>query len=303
MRARQKKNTIICEQVVYTSKDTESEKGYQIIANSSGLSSTELKQIQENSTISGLIPFDYSFSEATRYYILPNEKVCCARMINAGQDSLGRPNRIHTHTLVFEKEQFKTVMNNPSMVDNYLEESILRKDSYEKNIKPLEISFEDKPFDYSSTQDLGDVMKTPDYLAGMLSAIISEKRIYILMDTQRDERSLLYTVVNCFPADLRPKCTFSTFTLSPENRVFNIVISPLKAVNFSEYTISDDYWVLNLATDYCRNIKRGEYAEFMAKNIFKKKHKAVQSHISSMEKFSRDHHVTISFENIDVVHR
>jgi hypothetical protein len=303
MGPRPHKDTIVCEQVVYTSKDTKNEKGYQIIANSPGLSPTELKQIQENSTISGLIPFDYSFSEATRYYILPNKKVCCARMINAGQDSMGRPNRIHTHTLVFEKEQFSTILNNPFLIERYLEDSILQKERYEEVIGPLEISMDDKVFDYSVIGDLKNVIKTRKYLNGLLSAVIKEKRIYILMDTQRDEKNILYTVINCFPANLRPKCTFSTFTMSPENELFNIVISPLKAINFSEYTINDDYWVINLKNDYLRDIDRSEYAKFISQNLFKKNYTLVQSHISAMEHLSGDHNVTISFQNIDTVHK
>ena len=297
------KDTIVCEQVVYTSKDTKNEKGYQIIANSPGLSPTELKQIQENSTISGLIPFDYSFSEATRYYILPNKKVCVARMINAGLDSLGRPNRIHTHTLVFKKEQFNTILNNPFLIEGYLEDSILQKERYEDVIDPLEISMEDKVFDYSVIGDLKNVIKTQKYLNGLLSAIIKEKRIYILMDTQRDEKNILYTVINCFPVDLRPKCTFSTFTMSPDNEIFNIVISPLKAINFSEYTINDDYWVINLKNDYLRDIDKSEYAKFISQNIFKKNYTIVQSHINAIEHLSSDYKVTISVQNIDTVHK
>lgn len=270
---------IKCEQVIYTSAVTEKLRGYQIVAKSSGLTPMELDEIEKHSLPSKAIPPDFKFSEATRYYHLSTGKICIARMINAGRDEFGRPNRIYTHTIALTAEQFAELNYNPLGADNFF----IHNEDLRGEIDCVEIT--QKPTSITRLKNLDE-----GEIENIINALISGEKTMIITDTMEDEKKLICEILINLPVDLRFESTFSTFAMKIEEP-YKILIMPNTIASISPYSLPPNVCMINLATSETKNITRHPYASFIAEKIYKRDFDTItnlNSFLQSMEASSSD---------------
>ena len=110
---------VLCEQFIFTSSKLE-EGGYRVIAKSSGITEKILRELEEYVYPIGIEPSKFHDSKSMR--ILENEIAFIqSKNIGIGQD--GRPDTMHSHIIIMNKDDFKKFGNDSRIFNEYYSET------------------------------------------------------------------------------------------------------------------------------------------------------------------------------------
>lgn len=190
-----------CEQFIYTSAETVSKTGYQVIAKSKGVSEKIINEINDYLYPAGM---DQSkFKESKSLLLLSDNKIAFSQIINIGIGYDGRDYTIYNHTIITSKKEFKEFRN-----DSRIFEPFFLKDPFRrKRDLPILILSSLRPSpDFTILKDVN-----PKVLKEIILGLMKNKKIALL----EKNNNIISKILSILPPSLRI-ISFSTLVINPK---------------------------------------------------------------------------------------
>jgi len=207
--------TLACDQAIFTSIRTPTGDGYRIIAASKGLRPEEKQTITRSSPSHDALcrsavetPDKPANVLGTAFYPLPSGRLCVALSCNAGAEHTGRGGqRVYTHNLVFDKNDFPACSYNPFIVLRAMAEAGM----LAPQLKPAPVLPE---LQLAITESAGKVatmtLKSalgPGWRSYVLHALLDEQTVIVNIDD--DWLGIAEALLIGVPGPLRAGVSFS----------------------------------------------------------------------------------------------
>lgn len=202
------------EQFVYTATETKNKKGYQIVAQSEGVTNKIIKKLDSYVYPLGVDPS--KFQESRSLVFFGGDLATYSIIKNVGRGYDGRENTIYNHSFVFSEDDFKQCNCDSRVFDKfYLEDKTVKGKLPTLSINPPELL---PPL---TIDDIDDVLEA------VLRALFADKKIALISDSVELPQKILSLV----PRSLR-MVSFSTFATEPKKQPkYRFILSPKSSRN------------------------------------------------------------------------
>ena len=192
---------LIIEQFIYTSANIGGKKGYQIVAKSDGVSDKIISEI--NPYLYPLGVTSSKFIESCSLLLLGN-KITYSKIKNIGIGHDGRNNTIYNHTLIMNVEDFKKILNDTRILEQYyIEDSTL-----EGELPQLKIE------EGSRVKDIIISNEINEHIHEIMHALLNQKSIAFC---SLNNIELIQKILNLLPPSMR-LISFSTLVVQPSQQ-------------------------------------------------------------------------------------
>ena len=107
----------ICENFIYASSPLPEQKGYQIIAKSSGITKEIISELDNYMYPIGLS--SRTFKESKSMLLLKNDLIAYSKVKNIGYGFDKRPDTLYNHTIIIRKKDFAKYRNDSRIFEDY----------------------------------------------------------------------------------------------------------------------------------------------------------------------------------------
>lgn len=214
---------VLCEQFIFTSSKLE-DGGYQVISQSSGITSKILKVLEEYLYPIGIDPSEFVESKSMR---ILDDKITFIQSKNIGISFDGRPDTMYSHIIVMNKNDFKKFENDSRIFnENFIEKK------HSGHLPPLSIDLTKLNPDFTCIDVIG-IMK----FQKCMKSIFKHKKIAIV---NIKNQKLIQSIFSLVPPSFR-LLSFSTLVPQPEIQTkFDIIqIFEQKKSALNKYEIID----------------------------------------------------------------
>lgn len=211
-----RETTLACDQAIFTSIRTPMGDGYRIVAASKGLRPEEKQSITRSSPSHDALchssverPEKPASVLGTAFYPLPSGRLCVALSCYAGAEHTGRGGqRVYTHNLVFDKNDFPACCYNPFVVLRVMVEvGLLVPQLQPPAVLPgLQLPITD-PTNGVATVSLKSVLG-PGWRGYVLNALLTEHTVIVNIDD--DWLGIAEALLMGVPGPMRAEVSFST---------------------------------------------------------------------------------------------
>ena len=192
---------LIIEQFIYTSANIGGKKGYQIVAKSDGVSDKIISEI--NPYLYPLGVTSSKFTESCSLLLLEN-KIAYSKIKNVGIGHDGRNNTIYNHTLIMNVEDFRKILNDTRILEQYyIEDSTL-----EGELPQLKIE------EGSRVKDITIPNKINEHMHKIMHAFFNQKSIALCL---LEDIELIQKILSMLPPSMR-LISFSTLVVQPSQQ-------------------------------------------------------------------------------------
>jgi hypothetical protein len=222
---------VLIEQAIFTSVQTSTSAGYQLVATSPGIGDVDARELATWGPSHDSLWEAGAAAESVNFFGLPSGAFCISRTIPVGAEySQRRGPQIYTQSLVVAAKDFQAFGNNPLLVLQ-LAVALGHVTVHEKMPKRLE-PFELEPNgDGVDRQWLAQLVRHPGpvWIGALLHTALTTSAIGIVAG----ERGplLIAALINCLPVECRTEFSFSTGLRFSPRRPFRAICLPN---NFAE---------------------------------------------------------------------
>ena len=214
---------VLCEHFIFTSADLEEKSGYQVVSQSSGITSELLETLEDYMYPTGMDPSKFSESKSM---LVMKDKIAFTKAKNIGVGYDGRPDTVYSHTITMNIEDFKKFQ-----YDSRIFNELYVEKRNPGHLTPLPI--EPKKFspDFSCIDVLG-IAQFDDFIR----AVFSKKKIAIL---NIENKTLLQSLISLLPPSFRVH-SFSTLVAEPQRQSkFELIQTQSSKSSLEKYFVID----------------------------------------------------------------
>jgi len=193
---------INCDQFIYTAAKTKREKGYQVIAKSDGVSEGILSELRNYFYPSGIK--HSQFKESRSLLFLKNNKIAFSIIKNIGTGFDGRPDAIYNHTIILTKDDFKKILNDTRVLENYY----LENSKKIGHLPIVSISIKKIPIDFKFWR------RNQEILSKIMLTLFKEDKIAIFGN---DDHKIIQNLFSLIPPSMR-LISFSSLVDVPDRQ-------------------------------------------------------------------------------------
>lgn len=214
---------VLCEQFIFTSSKLD-DGGYQVTAQSSGITPEILKELEEYLYPIGVDPSDFVESKSM---LVLSDKIVFIQSKNIGIGLDGRPDTMYSHAILMSKNDFRRFENDSRVFNDYYLET--KKSGH---LTPLGIENAKFKPDFTCVDIMGILQ-----FQECLKLIFRNKKIAIINEKNQQ---LIQSILSLVPPSFR-LMSFSTLVPQPEIQTKYNIIQTLehKKMSLSKYMIID----------------------------------------------------------------
>ena len=214
------------EQAIFTSAKTAHSAGYQLAAQSAGVTDNEARELSSWGPSHGSLLNEPASSPSVNFFGLTSGRYCVSRTVAAGQEYSERGgDRIYTQCLVVDAETLSRFGNNPfALLRAASAKGVIRVHAtVPETLQSFQLLGRSRACDTTAIidlhQSLGDG-RIGNLLHNALSA-----EVLALTGTSRPDQ-LFSAVLNCLPVGFRPRASFTTGLVFSARRPFRWLAAP-----------------------------------------------------------------------------
>jgi len=216
------RNGSAVDQAIFTSAQTRTRSGYQIIAASSGLTQEELAALAVWCPSHGALQGDAQHARSVNFHHLPSGKCCVSLSRWGGQEYSDRAGqRVWTHCLIAPRDVLRRFANNPfALLDAARARGVFDVQEDPQRLDRLALVGHASA---SDTAVIGSALNLidPPRLCLLLSAITSQPHTAVQAVPFAEE--IFKGLVNCLPVSCRSELTFATGVRHSPRRPFRLL--------------------------------------------------------------------------------
>ncbi len=201
-----------CDHFIYTAGNIGNNEGYQIIAQSAGITPEITSKLEKYLYPLGVKVSE--FKESRSLLLLSHNKIAYSIVKNMGIGYDGRRGTLYNHTFVMDENEFEELGFDSRVFEKYF----IKNDSLRGELKPVNVESNHIPTDFKFLK------KQDSKLMGeILYRITLRKKIAIL---KTDELMFLHNILSILPPPLR-LVPFSTLVVEPDRQdKFHLIAVP-----------------------------------------------------------------------------
>ena len=275
-----------CKHLIYTSEISEKRRGYQFIAESSGVPQKDREAIEQYSVPSKVIPVDYDFEESLLLFSLPSGNYSFSKMVNNGLNFDGRPNNIYTHSLILSRKDLTYIKHNLLLLEKYF----IMDSSLRGTLQSIRIESppQRSPLTKENIAFLLSLVKNKHLLTGLFQSLLRNKTTVLLIGNELHTKNSAMAVRSVFPESYREKLTFATLDLdvSPKKE-FSLVFIP-KTIGCRNAG-DQDIGIIDCTQETLKNINNiTHYAKFLADSVINFKLSKIEEFNDLVARYNAD---------------
>ena len=210
-------------QVVYGAAKTEKREGYQILASYPGMDWKVESKIKEYSVVDGgIVPVDFDFKEATKFYKINKDYYGFTRVINEKKGYDGRPNAIYSHTLLIPVIEFEKSGFNFKALDKYF----FFNKSVRGELKDINAEI---PRSIVTKEDLETIIENfhdENTLARVIDNIVSHRKQILRFSGEEDRKDIIYSLLSLIPSKFLKNYSYTTLDVGASEGEYNLYVLP-----------------------------------------------------------------------------
>ena len=214
---------VLCEHFIFTSAHLEEKSGYQVVAQSSGITHELLKTLEDYMYPAGL---DQGMFAESKSMLVLKDRIAFTRATNIGAGYDGRPNTVYSHTIIMNSEDFGRYCNDSRVFNESYVEKRTREHLARLPVDPKKLDPDFSCMCVLGTSQFGDFIR----------AVFRKKKIAVL-DTK--DGNLLQSLVSLLPPSLR-RISFSTLVAEPQRQPkFDLIQTQSGKSSLERYHVID----------------------------------------------------------------